>query len=716
MLQFSKGEDMNNYKIKIASISCSNCAKTITNHLQSKYPEANVRVNVASKLLLITTDASQNEIEEQLIAINYPPSSHISKKQQKRNQIELSISIVISIYFLIGMIIHIASTEQNTLFTNVYLQFILASFIQFYIARKFYVNSYMSIRQKVLGMDFLITFSTTITYLFSVYLMFSNNQIHPYFETSSLIITIILVGKAIEDIVKNNAIDLLDQTDNISDTIITLEDGQTMIAQNIEPGTSINIGANKLIAIDSIITNGITQVDESAITGESRLVDKKVGDFLYAGTINIDSQIIATTQTYSEDSYLYKILDSIESAELIDTNYQRIADKIASIFVPLIIFIGILTFITTFIFTNDSIIAFERAMSVIVISCPCALGLATPTSVLVSNSISAKLGIIYKDGKFFELADQIDVVCFDKTGTLTQGAPSIYETTISDHLLPYVYALSSKSNHPISLAITNEYKQYDQNIDLTVEHLNGIGLNANCDEVSYQLGNRKLLTNRKHIDDIISLEKEGYTVNVLLINNKYEGYIKLSDQIRDDAHEIIARLRARDIKIAMITGDNQSVANIIADKLGIDLVYAETLPDQKMKIVKQIQKDYKTIAFVGDGINDSGSLKTADVGISVAKASDIAKAASDMTITSDNLNLIDDAINLSKLTRRNIKHSLMWAFSYNLIAIPLAALGFLNMVWAAVFMGFSSIVVVLNSLHLKQEFKKAAINKISNYK
>ncbi len=697
---------MNDYKIKIDNISCSNCARTISNKLETEFPESNVRVNVASKLLLISTTANKSAVEQALVEINYPPASQKTKKDMTKKRNELIISIIITIYFLIGMLHHINVANVPMFFVNIYVQLIFATFVQFYIARNFYIHAWNSVKAKALGMDFLIVFSTTLTYLFSVYLMIFNPDIHPYFETSTIIITIILIGKSIEGRAQAKASSLLDETNQLVDNLVQLANGNKISAQNVEVGEKVIIAANERIVIDGIIIEGSSEIDESAITGESRLVSKQMGDNVLAGTINVEHKITVQTIAYQEDSYLYKVLDSVENIVSIDTKYQRIADKVAKIFVPFIVVTGLLTFILTYYLSGDGLLAFERAMSVIVVSCPCSLGLATPTSILVSNSISTKLGILYKGGQFFELADQIDLIAFDKTGTLTLGKPKIYESTINDNLNKYVYALTSQSSHPISKVVCEAFKQYDGNIETKVTQIPGSGIETTIDGVMYQFGNKKLLVSEDDINTIAAVEKEGYTVNVLTANGQLQGYIKLLDELREDSFELIDKLKQLGIEVALITGDNQSVADLTASKLGIEQVYAGAKPDDKMKIINQLKEQYNVVTFVGDGINDGASLKAADIGISVAKSSDIAKVASDMTIIKDNLNLITDGIKLSNITRRNIKHSLMWAFSYNIVAIPLAAFGYLDMIWAAVFMGFSSIVVVLNSLHLKREYMK----------
>lgn len=695
---------MNNYKLKIENISCSNCAKTITTSLMKAYPNSEVRVNVASKLLFILTDASKEQVLQILEEINYPAAENDDGKFQRRLQRKFRVGIAISIYFLIMMFLHINETHFAMTQTNYIIQLVLASIVQFYVAQDFYKHAYSSIKSRSLGMDFLIVFSTTITYLFSIYLMLIDKT--PYFETSTLIITIILIGKFMEEKTKNQTSTLIDSLNELLNDEVRMLDGSSKAVQQVEVGTSYQVLANERILVDGVITKGSTFIDEAPLTGESKSVRKKVGDEVFAGTMNIDSNIVIETTKYFEDNYLYKIINSVESASMAEIKYQRIADRIAGYFVPAVIFIAAVTFILTYLFTSDAFIAFEHAMSVVVISCPCSLGLATPTSILVSNSISAQNGILYKGAKFFELVNKVDIMAFDKTGTLTTGNTEVEYVDLDEQWFKYLYAIESKSTHPISKAAAKYFFKYDQKYQADVKQIPGIGLEGNVDGLNIKIANKKILIDEVAIEQIKSVENQGYTVNVILVDDVYVGYYALIDFIREDARDLIMNLKQIGIEPALITGDNQSVAKKVAGELGIDKYFANCLPDEKATIIEQLQVGNKIVGFVGDGINDSVSLKVADIGISVASGSDITKSASDVLLLNDDLSLIVKAISISKLTKKNIKRSFIWAFSYNIIAVPLAAFGFLNMILAAIFMGFSSIVVVLNALHLKREYKK----------
>lgn len=401
-----------------------------------------------------------------------------------------------------------------------------------------------------------------------------------------------------------------------------------------------------------------------------------------------------------------EIIDRVQDATLTNTKYTRVADKVAGYFVPFVMLVAIITYFITLYILADPQIAFERAIAVIVISCPCSLGLATPTSIMVSNSLSAKEGILYHGAKFFEMVDKLDVLCFDKTGTLTKGVPSVNEFNVADKYRKDIYAIEKQSTHPISVAITKYLKNADSDLEYDVEQMIGIGLKAKSNDREILIGNKNLISDNEELFAKISLlEKKAMTVNVVLINNKYEGYYTVSDQLKPEIKTVINNLNIKKIKTVMITGDNNAVAKVIANKLNIEEYYASTMPSDKAQIVEKLQKQGHLVGFVGDGVNDSIALKTADVAICVENGSAIANDASDVTLLKEDLNLIVSGIEISRLTRKNIIQNFVWAFSYNIIAIPLAAVGGLNMVWAAIFMGFSSIIVLLNALHLRREYE-----------
>lgn len=690
---------MNTYKITVSKISCSNCAMTITRALQDFDENAQVRVSVITSKVFINTEFSKQEIYQVLKQAGYPADDDGASKQKLNlRKYDLPISIICALPLLYSMFhlpyLHWLTTPAPTL--------VFASIIQFYIGRRYYQGAYKSLQKKMFGMDFLVVFSTTITYFFSLYLLIAYQGNHQlYFEVSAIIITIVLIGKTIEERVKDKTNELLTKLTQLTTGNIQLVDGSECDVNFVEIGTEYIVNPHQKINMDGILKNVDTVLDESMLTGESNYITKRIGDEVIAGTINHGSQIVIETTKYFEDNYINQIINSVEEASLIDTKFQKLADRVATIFVPVIIAIGLITFVITFWITGNILLSFEHAMAVIVISCPCSLGLATPTSIMVSNSISAKLGILYKGSTFFEMADKLTIIAFDKTGTLTTGKMEVVEFNVPEQYIPDLYAMESQSSHPISTAICGYIGKPKSESQLQVTQVAGIGLEATTSFGKMVVGNPNILQNQVDIDLINNLEAQALTISVILVDDVMVGYYGLRDEIKPESPTVIQKLKNLGIEPVLISGDNQQVVTFVAKKLGIKRFYYKTSPEDKYQILKDLKGDDDLIGFVGDGINDSISLKFADVGISVAGGSDIASAASDVTLLKDDLGLVVEGIKLSNLTRRNIKSNFLWAFSYNIIAIPLAATGQLNMIWAAVFMGFSSIVVVLNALRLK---------------
>lgn len=700
---------MNTYKVKVNNISCSNCAKTITNAILKQDQDANVKVNINNSMVYVQGTLSESELGKSLKECGYPIASENDNAELKA-KIDLVISIALSIPLLLGMMNHFAITEPYIpdFLGNAYVQLALATPVQFYIGRRYYKGAYHGLKNHVLGMDFLVVFSTTITYVYSLYLIIVYNGTRPqYFEISALIITIVLIGKVIEEHAKSKTTSLLDGLAKLTNPNVTLEDGTVVDCDFAEVGMRYVILANEKISLDGKIVEGSTYVDESTFSGESKPLLKNVGDEVVGGSLNLNSRVVVEVTTDPSDNMLSQIINSVEEASLIDTKYQRLADRISGYFVPAVISIALITYIVTSIVTGDGITAFENAIAVIVISCPCSLGLATPTSIMVGNSISAEQGVLYKGSKFFEIADKIKVLCFDKTGTITTGKPEVVHFDVEEMYKPMVYAIQSTSNHPISVAVCDYTGKLDTNYNFEVEHVSGIGLVATNDQMKVSIGNKKLIekTNPSY-QQVLDLEARAMAVNVIVVDDQLVGMYGVRDNTKPGIEKVIAKLKKRGIEPVMITGDNEMVAKAISKEVGIEKYYANTMPQDKSTIVESYKENGDLVGFVGDGVNDSIALSMADIAISVKNGNDLAIEASDVTLMDEDLDLIITGLDISKLTRRNIKRNFIWAFSYNVVAIPLAAFGLLNMLLAAIAMGFSSIVVVLNALHLRAEYNK----------
>lgn len=679
---------MNKITVKVDNISCANCAKTIKNGLKDY--EVDVNVN-NSTVYIKGNNLNEEKILNQLDKIGYPKT-----KTKNKTKYELYLALFLSSFLLLGMFNHFAFSEKYIpdFLSNGYFQLVLASIVQFYVGRRFYLSAWHSLKQKVLGMDILVVISTTTAYALSVYILFTSMEMMPelYFETSALIITLIMVGKYIEERVKEKTNDAINELVNVGAKVAHKKTTDNIVDVDIEEleiGDVLVVYANEKIPIDSKLINGTTYVNEASFTGESKPIKKELDQHLIGGSINMNSKIEVVVEKVGPDTLLNQIIAAVEEASLVETKYQKLADKITGYFIPVVLTIAVLTYIVNFLLTNDAYYALFTALSVVLISCPCALGLATPTAIVSANGVSAKRGIMYKGGNFFELAYKIKIICFDKTGTLTTGELEVTNYQIPTEYNDLVYSISSHSNHPISTSVAKYLK--GEQLKLQVEHLDGIGLKSLYNNDEY------LIVNYKY-KNLPMLENTG---NYFLKNNELLGYYEVKDNVKPSAISIIANLKEIGITPVMITGDNLKVAKKVVKELGIEKYYAEVLPVDKSNIVQELQTQ-GIVGFVGDGVNDSVALTMADVGIAVNTGNDVAIKSSDVTLMTNNLNLILDGIKISKATNRNIKQNLFWAFSYNLFAIPLAASGQLNMYVAAISMSMSSLLVLTNALRLKR--------------
>ncbi len=727
--------------LKVNGMTCAMCAKTITNTFDN-YEGISANVNVGAGKVIFTYNEEKYslvDIADIVTNIGYEPiieeSLNDNKKERAKMRIEIYIAVIFSIPLLWAMFSHIeffSFVYVPEILKDGIFQLIVSGIVQFYIGRRFYKAAYHSIRKKVLGMDILVVMGTTSAYLYSIYLLvnqLSNPVMHPtyYFEISALIITMVLIGNYIEHIAKERTTDALVELINLgAKEARVLKDGKEVML-NIDEvflGNHILVKANEKIPVDGKVIKGTSYINESMITGESIPVQKETDDNVIGATINLRETLIIEATKIGSDSMLAQIIQTVEEASAQKPPIQRTADKIASYFVPIVVSIALLNlFIQFAIMGIDFSIAFERTIAILVISCPCALGLATPTSILVGNGKAAQNHILYKGGEFFELANKIEAIAFDKTGTLTIGKPVVTDYIGNIDVLDYLYSLEKESTHPISVSLVEwaEEKNAKQLEISNFEVIKGKGIKATINLNDVYVGSYKILDEiivPKDFDDKYNkLINQAKTVNFLVINNKIEALYAVRDEIKETSKLVIEEMKARNLVPYMITGDNEIVAKQIGKELGIENIYFEVLPHEKAKIVEDIQSQGKVVAFVGDGINDAPALKLADVGISMGHGTDIAIDSSDVTLMSYDLGLVIKAIDMSKATLKNIYQNFAWAFSYNLIAIPLAATGRLSMVVAAAAMAFSSITVVLNALRLKgyklPEFKvqnKGGIN------
>jgi Cu+-exporting ATPase len=712
--------------IKVSNITCTQCAKSIESYFD-ELNDVDAKVLVTSKKVLFNYDENKYDEESlgnHLRIIGYYPifNSRELEKVKLIDRIDLILAFVLTFPLLWTMFYHFGlNIYVPELLLNGYFQWIITTPILFFVGRRFFKAAYHQVKAKNLGMDTLVVLGTSAAYIFSIFqtLTYDQGAHHMpdlYFETTAVIILMVLLGHAFENRVKEKTSDALQSLISLGakEARIRTSDGDIMKAvDDVNPGDIMIVLANEKIALDGIILSGKSYIDEQMITGEPLPKFKEKGDQVIGSTMNtVDTLIIEVTKVGS-DTILASIIQTVENTALIKPKAQRIADKISFYFVPVVVIISIFVFLSWYFIVDGGIHtlshAFAPAIAVLVISCPCALGLATPTSISVGSGIAFKEGILYKGGEFFEIANKITAICFDKTGTLTKGEPELSDFIGDQDSFKYTASLEKHSNHPISKAIVFEYDdEFLEVSDFSV--LIGQGIKGTIENRLVYVGSKNLLEtlniSSKEFDATPYLN-QGKTVFYTVVDQKVVNMIAISDPIKETAKDVIKELKRRNITPYMITGDQELTAKYIANDLGIDNVFYEVLPHEKANIVKSIQDQNKIVSFVGDGINDAPALKMSDVGFAVGSGSDIAIDTSDVTLMTQDLGLVIKAIDLSLATLKNIYVNFFWAFSYNILMIPLAAIGLLNPSLAGIGMGFSSIMVVLNALSLNLfRFKK----------
>lgn len=599
-----------------------------------------------------------------------------------------------------------------------------------WLGKDFFINAWKQAIHRSANMDTLVALSTGIAYLFSVFNMLLPEfwhrrglHAHVYFEAASVIIAFILLGKLLEEKAKGNTSSAIKKLMGLQSktVIVILPDGtqkQTAI-EEVATGDVILVKPGEKIAVDGIVTSGSSYVDESMLSGEPIPVLKKGSEKVFAGTINQKGSFQFKAVKVGKETMLAQIIKTVQDAQGSKAPVQKLVDKIAGIFVPVVIGIAILTFMLWFVLDGDNgvVHGLLAAVTVLVIACPCALGLATPTAIMVGVGKGAENGILIKDAESLELAKKVDAIVLDKTGTITEGRPEVtgFKWLNNDDAASNVLlSIEKQSEHPLAEAVVKHFDGIPTPALSGFESITGKGAKAGYDNDTYYVGNKKLLAeNNIIIDDQLQIQAEQWgsqskTVIWFLNSRQALAVIAISDNIKEKSAQAIQEMQAMGIDLYMLTGDNEATAKAIAEQTGIRHYKAEVLPQHKAAFIKELQQQGKIVAMVGDGINDSTALATADVSIAMGKGSDIAMDVAKMTIISSDLTKIPQAIRLSKQTVATIKQNLFWAFVYNLIGIPIAAgilypiNGFLlNPMIAGAAMAFSSISVVSNSLRLK---------------
>lgn len=721
----------------ITGMTCAACATRIEKGLNRMDGVASASVNLALEKATIEFNPSEVTIADVIAKVEkLGYGAHQKQEDQaqvdhrekhiKDQQRKFVLSAILSLPLLWTMVGHFSFTSflyVPDFLMNPWVQMVLATPVQFIIGKQFYVGAYKSLRNGSANMDVLVVMGTSAAYFYSVYQAIvtagTHHGPHLYFETSAVLITLILLGKLFEAKAKGRSSEAIKKLMGLqAKTAIVIRDGaeKEIPLEEVVIGDTVLVKPGEKIPVDGEVVEGTTAVDESMLTGESLPVDKKAGDILYGSTINKNGFIKMTATKVGRDTALAQIIKVVEDAQGSKAPIQRMADQISGIFVPIVVGIAIVTFLVWILWVQPGEFtpALEVLIAVLVIACPCALGLATPTSIMAGSGRAAEFGILFKGGEHLEQTQSINTVVVDKTGTVTHGKPVLTDVLVADGqdeetFLSLIGAAEKQSEHPLAQAIVQGIQ--DKGIELGsiqfFEAIPGYGVQATISGQGVIIGTRKLMQQYGiNISSVLpvmeELEKNGKTAMLAGINGQYAGLVAVADTIKDTSKEAVRRLQEMGINVIMMTGDNERTAQAIGKEVGVDAVIAEVLPEGKADEVKKLQQQGKKVAMVGDGINDAPALATADIGMAIGTGTDVAMEAADITLIRGDLNSIADAILMSRKTMRNIKQNLFWAFAYNIIGIPIAAAGFLAPWVAGAAMAFSSVSVVLNALRLQR--------------
>lgn len=727
----------------ITGMTCSSCAVSVESMLKAQKGVITASVNFANSTAFVDYDpytADLKDFKNAIQSIGYDilidddsmdRKDEIEIRQYKTLKINTLLSLLLSLPTVI-----IAMLFMDMPYANL-IMLLLSAPVLFWFGRMFFINAYKKARHFKANMDSLVALSTGIAFLFSLFNTFfpefwHQRGVHPhvYFETASVIVSLILLGKLLEERAKSKTSSAIKKLVGLQPKSVTVvnDDGielEVPVTQ-VKISDIILVKPGDKIPVDGEIISGNSFVDESTITGESLPVERAKGDKVFAGTINQKGSFRFIAKKVGNETVLAQIIKMVQEAQGSKAPVQKLVDKVAGIFVPVVIIISFLSFSIWIFFGGDNAIthALLALVTVLVIACPCALGLATPTAIMVGIGKGAEKGILIKDAENLELAHKINTVVLDKTGTITEGKPEVTDFVWyvnedeQKSLKQILVAMESVSEHPLADAVKTELKS--ENIShLMLERFEskpGLGITAFLNGIEYNVGNKKLMDSKNigFKEEIIlkasDFENKANTVVYFSGENNLYAMIAIADKIKETSIKAVKKMQSQNIEVYMLTGDNEQTAKAVADKIEIKNYKAEVMPSDKAEFIKELQSKGRIVAMVGDGINDSHALAQADVSIAMGKGSDIAIDVAKMTVISSDLQLIPEAIRLSKLTVQTIRQNLFWAFIYNLIGIPIAAgllypfWGFsLNPMLAGAAMAFSSVSVVSNSLRLKSK-------------
>ena len=722
-------------ELRLTGMSCASCAARIEKTLRGMAGVTEASVNFASEKARVSFLPGKTGVREMVRAVEAngygaepveeaaPDRERELREREVRSlRARVIASALLSFPLLAAMFASMLKINALGFLHLPLVQLALATPVQFVIGYRFYKNAFHSLRAGSPGMDVLVALGTSAAYFFSLYNGFLKPMTHGemphlYFEASAIIITLVLLGKMLEAVAKGRTSEAIKRLIGLQPkTARVTRDGREVdipIAE-VQVGDVVSVRPGEKIPADGELVEGSSAVDESMITGESIPVEKNAGDAVIGATINKLGAFRFRATKVGKDTVLSQIIRVVEEAQGSKAPIQRLVDKVAGIFIPSVLGVAALTFLIWLVVFGNLPMGLISAVAVLVIACPCAMGLATPTAIMVGTGKGAENGILIRSGESLERAYKLQAIVLDKTGTITRGKPALTEIVPVNgmsrgELLRLAGIVEKKSEHPLGAAVYEAAREELGELEDPdgFEALPGKGVKARVGDRTVLVGTRAFLRDVGIASDAVEqavqkLEGEGKTVMLLAVRDRVEGLLAVADQIKESSRRAIERLKKMGLDVYMITGDNRRTAQAIAAQVGIEHVMAEVLPEKKAEAVRELKAAGKVVAMVGDGINDAPALVTADIGIAMGTGTDVAIESADITLMSGDLMSVPAAIQLSQKTMRKIRQNLFWAFFYNTVGIPFAALGMLNPIIAGAAMAFSSVSVVSNSLSLKR--------------
>ncbi|MCC5832543.1 MAG: copper-translocating P-type ATPase [Chlamydiales bacterium] len=698
---------METTELKIEGMHCVSCERTIGNALKRVKGVEEASVSFVSGEAIVKGSALTSDLIKAVQSTGYnaypiygTSEDEIARGEEFNFKVQL-VTVIFSALLTLPLVLQMVVD-----FLPIWVEFVLATIVQFGAGWRFYVGSFWALKSLSGNMDLLIGKGTTAAYLFSSAVFIFDLPEHVYFEVSASIITLILLGRLLELRTKRRASGAIKALLRLQPKMARVkrhEEWREIPVEEMKIGEIFHVRPGEKVPIDGEVVGGDSHVDESMLTGESLPSHKALGAKLFGGTQNQQGSLLGKATAVGSDTALAAIIRLVQEAQGSRAPIQKLADKISAVFVPIVIVIALLTFILWWALAFDFESALINAVAVLVIACPCALGMATPTVIMVATGRGARAGILIKNAEAIQLAEKLSVIAVDKTGTLTEGKPALTDVIPeSEEIKRLAASLEEHSEHPIARAIASAANPLPVTRFAAVP---GKGVHGEIEGKKYYLGSIRWMEELSHELDrttLDPLEREGKTVVCLSDSDRVLGYLAIADILRPRTKEGIEKLKDLGLEVVMLTGDHKKTAQAIAAEAGISTLYAEILPEDKSNSVERLRRKGKLVGMVGDGINDAPALAAADVGFAMGAGTDIAIEASDITLMRSDIRQVASAIDLSRTTFRKVRQNLFFAFFYNTLGIPLAAVGLLNPIIAGAAMALSSLCVVSNSLLLNR--------------